>query len=30
MNFGKTDSCESNQDDETMRKLQGERHFFVK
>ncbi len=30
MNFGKVDSCELNQDDETMRKLQGERHFFVR
>lgn len=30
MNFGKTDSCEMNQDDETMKKLQGERHFFVR
>ncbi len=30
MNFGKTDSCVINQDDETMHKLQGERHFFVR
>ena len=30
MNFGKTDSCIKDQDVETMQKLQGERHFFVR
>lgn len=30
MNFDKTDSCVLNQDEETMQKLQNERHFFVK